>query len=362
MKSFVELEAVLSSQPARLGVLLSRIDVGKGRERLHQDQLPELLRALADQTRVESIRASTAIEGYDVAGDRARKIAPPEGAGARVRNRNEREFAGYRDAIDELMRSDPPERISVPLILQLHRLLYSFTDGRGGHLKSDANLIASRDEQGRRTIIFTPPPPEEVEFLLTELIDRYNSACTGRFAHPLVLLSIFVLDFLAIHPVADGNGRIARLLTTNELLRNDYGVARYVSVEQRIFETKNSYYESLRQSQVGWHDGKHDVWPWTEYLCTVLAFAYDAFEAKVASANSTAGMSKQQIVRRHILELPAGREFRVRELRAALPGISPGTLRLVLTQLREESEIAVTGAGPGAVWTRTSISHVAELD
>lgn len=109
-----------------------------------------------------------------------------------------------------------------------------------------------------------------------------------------MLLGAFVLDFLAIHPVADGNGRLARLLTTHELLRNGYGVARYVSVEQRIYESKNSYYETLRQSQLGWHDAGHDIWPWIEFLVSVLAQSYDAFEAKIAAARSTDGMSKQQ--------------------------------------------------------------------
>lgn len=125
MKTFSDLDRKLTGQPPRIGLLLGRIDVGKGREGLHVDQLPELLRSLADQTRVESIRASTAIEGYEVAPDRADKLVHQPGA--RVRNRNEREFAGYRDAIDGLMRAGEPERISVPFILHLHRRLYAHT-------------------------------------------------------------------------------------------------------------------------------------------------------------------------------------------------------------------------------------------
>jgi Fic family protein len=352
LKTFSDLERLLASQPPRLGVVLGRIDVGKGREGLYLDQLPELLGSLADQTRVESIRASTAIEGYEVGVERAAKLARQPGA--RIRNRNEREFAGYRDAIDGLIRAQQPERISIPLILHLHRQLYSYTGGGGGSFKRAANIIASRDPDGRRVQIFAPPPPEDVEYLMVELVDRYNAACDQQAAHPLILLGAFVLDFLAVHPVADGNGRLARLLTTHELLRNGYGVARYVSVEQRIYETKNSYYEALRQSQQGWHDAEHDIWPWIEYLAAVLAASYDAFESKIAAARSTAGMSKQQIARRHVLALPDGREFRLRDLRAALPGISDPTFRLVLRELKQHSEIRVDGTGQGAIWTRTA--------
>src|SRR4029077_6060810 len=103
-----------------------------------------------------------------------------------------------------------------------------------------------------------------------------RDARKGQTAHPLVLLAAFILDFLAIHPFADGNGRVARILTTHLLLREGYGVPQYVSVEQRIFETKNSYYDALHASQQGWLEARHSPWPWIEYLATVLSEAYDA--------------------------------------------------------------------------------------
>jgi Fic family protein len=351
LKTFYDLDRKIAAQPPRVGVLLGNVDVGKGREGLYLDQLPELLTSLADQTRVESIRASTAIEGYEVAPERADKLVHQPGA--RVRNRNEREFAGYRDAIDELMRTGEPEHMSVPFILHLHRQLYSYTGGGGGRFKLDDNMIASRDEDGRRVEIFVPPGHYEVEGMMVELVDRYSEACDQTKAHPVILLGAFILDLLAIHPVPDGNGRLARLLTTHELLRNGYGVARYVSIEQRIWETKNSYYEALRQSQIGWHDAEHDIWPWIEYLVGALAQSYEAFESKIASARSTEGLTKQQITQRHIRSLPLGRTFKVRDLRAALPGISDPTYRIALNELKASGEVKVEGTGPGAVWTRT---------
>jgi len=278
--------------------------------------------------------------------DRAERIADET---PRFRNRNEKEFAGYRDAIDTMTRAESREPLSVPLILHLHRLLFHYSDGRGGYLKTDPNLIVSY-ESGHRETVFEPPQPEETEFLLTELVERYNAARIEGGTHPLVLVGALVLDLLAIHPVADGNGRLARLATTHELLSCGYGVARYVSVEQRIYESKNTYYSALYQSQQGWHEGKHDIWPWTGYLIRVVADAYDDFERRIAAAGSVTG-SKQDQVRDYILN-QAPTTFRRRDIERALPGISTATIRLVLAGLREDGRIEAGGAGPGAAWRR----------
>jgi Fic family protein len=344
MQSFVDLDKTFSGQPRELGAILAGIDTGKGRERLFEDQVPELLGQLSEHARIASITASNAIEGVIVGSERAERIA--DGA-RRYRNRNEREFAGYRDATDMLMRLDSYEPLSIPLVLHLHRLLFDHADGNGGHLKTDQNLIVSR-ESGRREVVFTPPPPEEIEFLLGELLVRYEAAKREGRTHPLVLIGALILDFLAIHPVADGNGRLARLLTTYELLSQGYGVARYVSVEQRVFESKNSYYASLYESQRDWHEGKHDVWPWISYLARILVGAYEDFEQRVAAAGERAG-SKQEKVRGYILD-QAPAVFRRRDIERALPGISIATIRLVLNDLRDAQKIKPEGSGPGARW------------
>ena len=310
--------------------------------------MPELLAQLSEDARIASITASNAIEGVIVEGKRAEQIV--EGS-RRFRNRNEREFAGYRDAIDELVRQEPQEHLDVPFVLHLHRLLFAHSGGRGGHLKTDQNLIASY-ENGGREIVFEPTPPGETEFQLTELLARYEAAKRERIAHPLVLTGAFLVDFLAIHPVADGNGRLARLLTTHELLGQDYRVARYISVEQRIYESKNSYYQALYESQRSWHQAEHTIWPWVTYFSGVLVSSYEDFEKRVAAARSQSG-SKRERVREHILEHAPG-EFRRRDVERALPGISDATVRLVLAELREEGKIEAQGAGRGAKWRRLS--------
>ena len=274
---------------------------------------------MSENARLASITASNAIEGVAVESTRAAKIVvarehqPIDGEGApRFRNR-------------------------------------SYAGGSGGHLKTDQNLIVLY-ETGSREVVFTPPGPEKTGFLLTELLVRYNELKREGRTHPLVLIATLVIDFLAIHPVADGNGRVARLLTTHELLSQGYGVARYVSIEQRSFESKNTYYDRLYRSQRGWHEGEHDIWPWASYLAQVVAGAYDDFERRVAAAAEPTG-SKQERVREYILT-HAPPEFRRRDIERALPEISPATVRLVINDLRDRKRIGATGAGPSARWRR----------
>jgi Fic family protein len=141
---------------------------------------------------------------------------------------------------------------------------------------------------------------------------------------------------------------------TQELLAHDYEVARYVSIEQRMFETKPDYYDALLQSQRGWHEGQHDIWPWIEYLVDVLEHAYQSLEAQITARRSLSSFSKQEQVRRYVLD-HAPEVFRVRDVRAALPGVSQPTIRLVLGELRREAKIvpAQSGAaGPSSAWRR----------
>lgn len=345
MRSFVDIDRTFGNQPRELGAILARIDTGRGQEQLFLNQRPELLKRLSEHARIASITASNAIEGVVVEGERAERIAQ----GARFRNRSEQEFAGYRDAVDGLMRAGEPEELTVAFALSLHRQMFAYSGGRGGYLKTEDNVIVSY-ESGEREVVFTPPPPEQTEFLLTELFARYGQMKAEGQAHPLVLIGALIVDFLAIHPVADGNGRLARLITMHELVSQGYGVARYVSIEQRIFESKNTYYDRLYRSQRHWHEAEHDIWPWTTYLAQVVADAYEDFERRVL-ASEEPDNNKQERVRRYIMD-QAPAVFRRRDIERALPEVSPATIRLVINALRESEQISPEGAGPSARWRR----------
>lgn len=264
---------------------------------------------------------------------------------------------------EELFRSQAPQAPQVLERLAARTRFDSITassamlmrhagDPLAGRLKTSDNMIGDRSPDGRVTVVFEPVPAgPETERALAELVARYEQALVEERLPPILLLGALVLDFLAIHPFQDGNGRVARLLTTCELLRHGFGVARYVSIEQRIFESKHAYYEALRASQVGWHRAGHDLWPWIGCLLRVLADAYDDFALRVAAGTELVGATKEEQARNYILT-QAPRRFRLAQIVDALPDISHATIRNALDALKAEGRLEV-GRGRGASWTRT---------
>lgn len=350
MRSFTR-TSTLDPVPGDIVQLLRRIDLAAGAEARHVDQLPQLLDALQQQSRVESVTASSAIEGVVVADGRVPSLV--SGTPQRIRNRSEAEFAGYSAALDYLTQQSPGE-LTVGLVLHLHRLLFSFADGSGGSFKTEDNLVVDRHPDGATSTRFDPIGWRETPFYMDELITRTNAALRENQTHPLLVAAGCVLDLLCIHPFADGNGRVARLVTTHLLQRADYGVGRYVSIEQLIYETRQQYYSTLAASTRGWFDdGKHSVWPWAGYLLGCVDGAYTRFAARIAAA--TRGGTKQDRVRDFIL-LHAATPFTIAEVRTAVPGVSDNTIRLVLSELKGEGLIANDGTGRSASWHRKT-SH-----
>ena len=346
MRSFAR-ASTLDPVPGALVSVLRRIDIAAGSEARHVDQLPQLLGALKEQARIESVTASSAIEGVLVADARVPKLM--SGSPQRLRNRSEAEFAGYSAALDYLNQHDPGE-LTVGLVLHLHRLLFSFADGRGGYFKTEDNLVIDRHPDGSTSTRFAPVGWQETPFYVGELVARTNSALRDNELHPLIVVAAFALDLLCIHPFADGNGRVARLATTHLLQRSGYGVGKYVSVEQLIYETKDEYYQSLHGSTTGWFDdGQHSIWPWASYLLGRLDAAYARFGSRVA-AGVGAG-TKQDRVRDFVL-LHAPTPFTIADIRRTVPGISDNTIRLVLAELRNQGFIANDGSGRSASWHR----------
>jgi Fic family protein len=351
LNSFSDIPARFSVIPLTVVRLLTSIDESRGREELFRVQAPQVLERLAARTRFDSITASSAIE--DIVLDDERALALLRGAPhGPYRDRSEAEFAGYRDAVDELLTKDT-EPLTVPLILHVHRTLMRHTDDpSAGKLKSNDNFIGTRNPDGSRTVIFeTVAAGDHTLRHLTELVERYETEVAGGTVPPLLLLAAFVLDFLAIHPFEEGNGRVARLLTTNEMLRHGYGVVRYVSIEQRIFDSKNSYYVALRTSQTGWHEAAHDLEPWTGYLLRIIEDAYADFEQRVAAGTKLVGATKREQASNYILT-QAPRRFRLAQIADALPDISHATIRDALEALRAEGRLSV-GRGRSAMWERT---------
>ncbi len=347
MRSFTDLEQLIGQVPASVVRKLRLIDVGRGSEALHRDQLPGLLVRLADRARVASVKASSAIEGVVVA-DEARAEIIARGQTTGLRGRNEQQLAGYRKAVDYLWQSDWGP-LNIGLIQHLHRLLFSETSFIGGQFKTDDNIVVDRLADGSQVVRFTPVPARDVDFYTTELILRYQVARQADFYHPILLTGLFVIDLLVIHPFDDGNGRVARALTNALLQECGYEVTRYVSIEETIARTADEYYAALLASTHGWHNGAANPWPWLEYFSGLVSDAYSTF-ADRAAADVVVG-TKQDRVQEYLLN-DAGPEFRLADIRRALPGISDQTIRLALTQLRTTGKLVNTGAGRSATWRR----------
>lgn len=349
MKSFVDLDQFVGSIPFSIVGDLRIIDVGRGGEALFQDKLPDLLTSLADRARVASIESSSAIEGV-VVNDRVRKAEIMAGRSDELRTRSEQELAGYRAALDYLYQ-EPWRPLNVGLLLHLHRLLFQFTQVSGGQFKQSENSVVDRLPDGTTRERFRPVSVRLTPVYVEELIANYTRAQESGRHHPVILVGLFVLDFLTIHPFVDGNGRIARAITNVLLQDAGYDVTRYVSLEEMIANTADAYYSSLLQSTTGWHTEEHDPWPWLTYFVRLVALSYEEFAS--ATARGRSGGSKQERVSDYVLN-HAPVSFQIADIRAALPGVSDQTIRLVLNQLRLRGDIDQDGLGRTASWTRLS--------
>lgn len=252
---------VLGQQPITQRLLQSVRLVGeyRGKEALFAEQSPQVLQALRESAVIQSTESSNRIEGV---------VAPPQRIRALVAkrtepaNRSEQEIAGYRDVLNTIHVNFAEMPLTSALVLQLHRDLFQFAPGGGGRWKSAGNDIVETRPDGTRVVRFTPLAPHLVPDAMAQLHDGYRAALDSGAVEPLLLVPAYVLDFLCIHPFADGNGRMARLLSLLLLYRAGYQVGRYVSLETVIEDTREGYYDSLHASSQGWHETRHSLLPW----------------------------------------------------------------------------------------------------
>jgi len=350
MRSFADLNRLIGAVPAGVVRRIGEIERAAGQEALLADQLPNLLTGLSHRARVESVTASSAIEGIVVEPGRAGRII--SGSVSRLRGRSEEELAGYRDALDYVFSADPGET-TVGLILHVHRLLLGRTPAGGGGLKTADNKVVDRRPDGTTTTRFDPVSAVEAELHLAELVDRLGGALVRGEHHRLLLIGLFALDLLVIHPFADGNGRVTRIMTNVQLDQAGFGVGRYVSIEKLVDDTGDAYYDALAASTVGWFADNHDPWPWLGYFVGIVADAYTLFATSVAAERSRG--TKQDRVRDYVVH-HAPVSFTIGDVRRALPGVSDPTIRVALWALRDAGRIGRVGAGRSARWERLSLA------
>ena len=328
------------------GSTLKALGEYRGKQDLFRRQTPEVLETLLQAAIIESSESSNRLEGVTAPRDRIEALALKSTV---PQNRSEQEIAGYRDALHLIHESARDMTLSINVILQFHTMLYRYLPSEGGRWKMSQNEIVERDPDGTvRRVRFTPVSPVGTPPAMEALIDGYRVA-TAEEREPLVLIPLVILDFLCVHPFQDGNGRMARLLTLLLLYHAGYDVGRYVSVERIYEESRESYYDTLEASSLGWHDGRHDPLPWMTYFWGVVLRAYSEFEERVGAVRSSRGFKTGLI--EHAVDRRVS-PFAISDIEADCPGVSRDMVRHVLRRLRDEGRIERRGAGRGAKWVR----------
>lgn len=318
----------------------------RGKERLFHQQTPQVLEALRQSAMIHSVESSNRIEGVVAKRGRVKQIVVEE---AEPRDRPEAEIAGYRDVLDTIHGGYDGIRLSNGVVKQFHRMLFAKTAERGGNWKVAANRIEREQADGQVEIRFEPPPPHLTETLMTDLHEGLTRSLKERAFDPLLVISAYVLDFLCIHPFRDGNGRMARLLALLLLYQQGFGVGRFVSLEKIIEGSKETYYEALHASSLGWRDGRHTLTPWTEYFLGTLVDAYRQFENR-AEQNTTVRGAKTRLINAAI-DTAIG-DFTAQEILAKCPAASVDLVRQILKQRKDAGHIECLGRGRSAKWRR----------
>ena len=326
--------------------LLTVIHEYRGKQKQMIETKPEVLSQLLEIAKIQSTEASNRIEGIVTTKERLNKIVRDK---TMPRTRSEKEIAGYRDVLATVHESYDyiPPRASV--ILQLHRDLYKFS-GRsiGGSYKTSDNVIQETLADGTERIRFVPVPAWETPETMERLCAEYNRAIDEAEDDPLLIIPMFILDFLCIHPFNDGNGRMSRLLTLLLLYRAGYFVGKYISIEKLISDSKVTYYETLQASSDGWHEGKNDYAPFTEYLLGVVVAAYRELEQRTELLEEK-GVSKPDRIRA-LIKNHLGTITKT-EIMKQLPDISQVTVQRALAELLRNEEIIKIGGGRYTTYT-----------
>lgn len=329
--------------------MLSQIHEFKGEQNLFIEAQSDTLTQLVEIAKIQSTEASNKIEGIYTSNDRLKKLVTNK---TTPRSRNEQEIAGYRDVLSTIHESYEYIPVKPSIIIQLHRDLYKFSGKSiGGIYKNADNIIAEEDNAGNRIVRFQPVPAWETPEAIVELCRAFDDVINRGEADPLLIIPMFILDFLCIHPFNDGNGRMSRLLTLLLLNRAGYIVGKYISIEKIIEASKDAYCEALQSSSQGWQEEENDYAHFVRYLLCVILSAYREFSSRV-KVLATSGMSKPDRIREMIKDTLC--KITKTEIMQKCPDISQVTVQRTLNELLKNGDIIKIGGGryTSYIWNR----------
>lgn len=305
-------------------------------------QRPEVLDALRGQAMVQSVESSNRIEGVSIAADRLRPVVLDR---ARPRDRSEEELAGYRKALDWIFTRKRPVAFRPEVVLKLHALAQGGMSGDAGQWKSKDNKIIEILPNGERRVRFVPTSAVATPDAMEALCAAYRHTREEERIPALLNIATCVFDLLCIHPFRDGNGRVSRLVTTFLLMQEGFSVSRYISLERIVEERKEEYYHVLARCSKGWHTGRNNIEAWCNFFLSVLRHAYGELAQSVEEKFAA---PKSDMVRR-VVRAQVG-PFALSEITAQIPAASRPLIKKVLTAMKKEGVLKLTGRGRGAVW------------
>lgn len=324
---------------------LTDLGAARGRQELFTRQSPQRLEVLREHALIESTISSNRIEGVEIDAARVKSVVLGRPA---LRDRNEEEVGGYRDALQRIHDAAGRLPISEETVRELHRRSRGGIGDAGDYRTSDMDIVETFAD-GRSRVRFRAVAGAEVSRSMAGLVETWIAHRKLGTVPELLALAAFGLDFLCIHPFRDGNGRVSRLLLLLQVYQAGFDVGRYISLERIIEQSKERYYEVLQQSSAGWHESRHDPWPYLTYVLHLLKSACAEFEERLGAIEVPRG-EKTEVVRAAVRRFPG--EFRLTDLQRECPGVSVDMLRHVVKQLQKAGEVACLGRGRAARWRR----------
>ena len=331
--------------PTRTSWYLADLAEARGKQELFTRQSPQKLKVLREHALIESAVSSNRIEGVEV--DRSRIGTLIFGKPA-LRDRDEEEVRGYRDALKLIHESGAKLPVSEPTIKKLHRLCRGEIWEAGAYKEKDVDIIQTFPD-GRSRIRFKTLPAKQTPSAMAEMIELWQRGMREKWIHPLVLAAALNLDFLCIHPFRDGNGRASRLLFLLACYHCGIEAGRYISLERLVEQNKERYYEVLEQSSQRWHAGKHDAWPALNFLLFILTQACKEFSERVGRIKSPRGEKTEAVLAAVARQVST---FRVADLQADCPSVGLDLIRHILARLQREKRVKSLGTGRSAKWEK----------
>ena len=332
--------------------LIADIDEFKGRWKVIETLAPEKLTSLRRIATIESVGSSTRIEGSKLSDVEVEKLL----SGLQTKSfasRDEEEVAGYADAMDMIFEGYEVITATENHIKQLHGVLLKYSskdqDHRGEYKKITNHVEAFGPDGKSFGVVFETATPFETPGWMKEIVDWYNQSVQEESHHPLILVGVFIVVFLAIHPFKDGNGRLSRILTTLLLLRAGYGYVPYSSMEGVIEQNKDSYYLALRRTQQTIRKEEQNWEAWMVFFLKTMVKQKDNLAAKVKQEQAL--RAALPALSRQILELAKTRgEITVKDVEDST-GANRNTIKVHMKRLAEQLYLVQVGKGRGARYT-----------